>query len=154
MPHEGDWEQAGLWQASERFSLPFRVAQIGPTGQGDQPLSRSFLEVEPSTLHVSALKQSEDGKGWIVRLFNPLSQTVKGRIRLNGGQAQPSKEFSPVERQMADGRLPESDGKAWKTVRTVTLEEIPEDNLKLGKDGWVTVELGHKKIVSVEFRRV
>ena len=154
MPHEGDWEQAGLWQASERFSLPFRVAQIGPTAQGTQPLSHSFLEMEPGELHVSALKQSEDGKGWIVRLFNPLSQTVKGRIRLNGGFAQPSKEFSPVERQMADGRLPEADGKAWKTVRTVTLEEIPEDNLKLGKDGWVTVELGHKKIVSVEFRRV
>ncbi|MCX7045598.1 MAG: glycosyl hydrolase-related protein [Candidatus Sumerlaeota bacterium] len=151
MPHAGDWEQAGLWQAAQRFTFPFRAIQIGPTPRGNQPLSRSFLEVEPPSLHVSALKRSESSEGWIVRLFNPTSKTVKARLRLNGGGANPAQTQSPVERQAADFALPVEPPRPWSKVRAVTLEEIPEADLKQDKKGWVAVTLGRKKIYTIEF---
>ena len=58
---------AGIWQAAERFNHGVRVAQIGPSDGGTQPMEHSFLEVGNGALHVSAVKQSEDGEGWVVR---------------------------------------------------------------------------------------
>ena len=68
MPYAGTVDAAGIWQAAERFNHELRVAQIGPSEGGTQALAKSFLEVEQAALHVSAVKQSEDGKGWVVRL--------------------------------------------------------------------------------------
>lgn len=152
MPHAGNWEEAGLWQASERFNLDFRAVQVGPTAHGTQPLSRSFLEVEPKELHVSALKRSEDGTGWVVRLFNPLGKTVQGRVRLNGGMSQPASVFSPVERQTVDFALPQASGRAWGSVSAVTLEETDDKAVQLNGEGWVEVELGTRKIETLKFQ--
>ncbi len=90
MPHTGDWEKAKLWQAAERFNLNFIAAQTGPTKHGTEPLSKSFLEIKPDNLHVSAVKRSENGQGWIVRLFNPFEEAVSASIRLNDGLADPA----------------------------------------------------------------
>jgi mannosylglycerate hydrolase len=153
MPHKGDWEAAGLWQASERFVLDFRVAQTAATPHGRQPLARTFLEVEPEILHVSGLKLSEDGGGWIVRLFNPTLRTLKGRLRLNGGLAGPKTPPSPVERVQSAFALPAEKGARWKTIRQLTLEELPEKSLRMDAAGWVAFEITKKKILTVEFRR-
>jgi mannosylglycerate hydrolase len=58
MPHTGDWAKGEVWRASERFNLAFRAAQIGPTAHGTEPMTRSFLELKPDRLHVSAVKSS------------------------------------------------------------------------------------------------
>lgn len=151
MPHGGDWREGKVWPAAERFCLNFRTAQIGPTPHGSQPLAKSFLEIEPEELHLSALKQSEDGEGWVVRLFNPTDETLAGRVRLNGGHAAPGGESSPVERIQSSYALPREKGEAWARVRTVTLEEKPEADLEMDADGWATVEITPKKILSVLF---
>lgn len=151
MPHKGNWEKAGVWQAAERFSHEIRVAQIGPSDKGHMPKTHSFLEIEPKQLHVSAVKQSEDGKGYIVRLFNPTNSKLNGRISLNGGKTGPLKLLSPVERSRNDFNLPEDKGRNWSKVRIVNLEEIPERELKMDKSGWSNFEIGRKKILTIEF---
>jgi mannosylglycerate hydrolase len=151
MPHAGDWQKAGLWQAADRFNLNFIAAETGPTQQGTEPLTKSFVELKPDNLVVSAVKRSESGQGWIVRLFNPFDKTVKGGIRFNRGFTGPTTSHSPVERIMANFALPDTKGKKWSTVRTVTLEEIPQKDLNLEPDGWVNIELGKKKILTIEF---
>ena len=151
LPHAGDMGSAGLWQLAERFSHELRVVQIGPTPHGTQPLARSFLEVEPESLHVSALKQSESGRGWVVRLFNPAEETVAGRLRLNGGLTGPKAPPSPVERVRATFALPAEPGAAWPAVRRVSLEELPEALLAVGPDGWVAFEIAAKRILTIEF---
>ncbi len=151
IPHSGDWQQAGLWQQAERFANPPRVAQIGPTRHGHLPLTRSFLELEPQALHVSAVKQSEDGQGWVVRLLNPTDAAIAGRIRLNGGCAEPDGSKSPVERQQAEFALPANEGRAWTQVRRVTLEEVPEETLDMDAAGWTAIKLSPKKILTLEF---
>ena len=151
MPYSGTVETAGVWQAAERFNHAVRVAQIGPSADGGKlPLTHSFLEVENEALHVSAVKQSENGKGWIVRLFNPTDNTLRSKIRLNGGQS-PPEALSPVERQARNFALPADTGKPWSQARLVNLEELETETLTLDVDGAVSLEITKKKIVTLEF---
>lgn len=151
MPHQGDWVQANVWAAAERFNLAFHASQIGPSKHGTEPTTKSFLEIRPEKLHVSAIKRSESGEGWIVRLFNPYNETISGTIRLNTGFAGPEKTQSPVERIQAEFKLPEEKGQRWSKVREVTLEELPERDLLMNDDGWVSVDITKKKILTLEF---
>lgn len=114
-------------------------------------MGKSFLEITPQTLHISAIKRSESGKGWIVRLFNPSEQTVSAGIRLNSGYTGPLTCRSPVESIKAEFVLPADKGKKWGKVRTVTLEEIPERDLTMDANGWVKFDIGKKKILTIEF---
>jgi alpha-mannosidase len=45
------------------------------------PSRAELLEVEPRELAVSAIKQSNNGEGMVVRVYNPLSHAVEGSIR-------------------------------------------------------------------------
>ena len=150
-PHAGNWEKGKVWQAAERFNLAFQACQIGPTEHGTEPLAKSFLEITPEDLHVSAVKHSEDGKGWVIRVFNPSDQKRTGALRLNGGYTGPLKLQSPVERITSEFTLPAGKGKPWEKIRLVRLEEIPEKDLILDEDGWVKFDIGKKKIMTFEF---
>lgn len=152
MPHEGDWETAGLWQCSERFNMPFLIGQISPTGHGTEPSVKSFLEIEDDYLHVSAVKRSEDGAGWIIRLFNPFTRSIKTKIRLNQGMANNQPVQSPVDRIKAALALPAGLNQKWTNVQEVTLEETPVKHLQLDKNGWVDIEMAPKKILTVKFQ--
>jgi mannosylglycerate hydrolase len=151
MPHKGDWQQAGLWQAAEKFNLAFLIAQTSPTKYGTEPMSKSFIEVTPNNLHISAVKRSESGKGWVVRLFNPSEQTVAAGIRLNQGKSNPAKTSSPVENIKAEFALPADKPNKWSKVRGVTLEELPQNDLTMKADGWVNFDITKKKILTIEF---
>jgi mannosylglycerate hydrolase len=150
MPYSGTVESAKIWQVAERFNHTVRVAQIGPSADGKLPLAHSFLEVENAALHVSAVKQSENGEGWIVRLFNPTDSTLGGRISLNGGMVPPEAQ-SPVERQAADFALPAGTGKQWGKVLLVDLEENEIETLPINDDGSVNLDVTKKKIQTLEF---
>ena len=151
MPYSGNVETAGVWKAAERFNNAVRVAQIGPSADGGKlPLTYSFLEIENEALHVSAIKQSENGKGWVVRLFNPTDKKISSRIRLNSGQAPPDA-LSPVERQTRNFALPANSGKPWSQVRLVNLEELEGKKLALDAEGAVNLDITKKKIVTIEF---
>jgi hypothetical protein len=150
MPYSGNVESAGIWRAAERFNHVVRAAQIGPSSDGKLPLAHSFLEIDNEALHVSTVKQSESGEGWVIRLFNPTDATLKSRIHLNGGQVPPSPQ-SPVERQAADFGLPPDTGRTWSKVRLVDLEEKETEVLVPYEDGSVDLEITRKKIITLEF---
>jgi len=113
-------------------------------------LEKSFLELEIENLHVSAVKKSEDGDGWSVRLFNQGDETIKNKIRLNGGNANPARTKSPVEAIKSEFTLSASD-RSWSSVQEVTLEELPVKELNITSDGWVDFEIGAKQILTIEF---
>ena len=151
MPHKGDWEASGVWQESERFNLALSVAQLAPTARGKNDIAGSFLELANENLHVSAVKRSEIGNGYIVRLFNPSDKTVKNSIRLNKGIAPIQKPQSPLERQKAEFELPPYSRKPWSAARLVSLEEKEISPLKINQDGFVDFEITKKKILTIEF---
>jgi len=150
MPHKGDWREGNLWQASEVFNLPMLMAQIAPTEHGTGPLERSFLELESENLHVSAVKKSEEGDGWCVRLFNQGDETVRNKVRLNGGNANPARPKSPVEAIKSEFTLVPTESK-WSGAREVTLEELAVKDLSVDSEGWVAFAIGAKQILTVEF---
>jgi alpha-mannosidase len=151
MPHAGDWAAADVWSAATRFTTPLLAGQIGPTPHGEQPWSRSFLEIEPAGLQLCALKQGEQGRRWIVRLVNPLERAVRGRVRLNGGSASVPARQSPVERVETEFALPKARARRWRTVRQVTLEEKPVRKLAMDQAGWVRLGVPRKKIITLAF---
>jgi hypothetical protein len=150
MPHQGDWEEGQVWEASEAYARELQAAQVGPVAGGNLPLMGSFLELEPP-LRFQALKQADGGDGWVMRVINPSGRTVRGRLRLNGGQAPADSIASPVERLQADFALPGRSCKPWGCARELSLEELPRQDLVMDSEGWVSLEAGPKQILTVLF---
>ena len=123
-PHPGGWADGEVYQATENFNLPIKIAQVG-RHKGTLPKNLSFMELQPSALVLSCVKQSEDGKGLIVRVFNPTGKAVKGSLKL----------FKKV-----------------KKARTLTLEELPEKEIKLTDPQIIPLDVAKKKIVTVELK--
>ena len=121
-PHPGDWAEGEVYQAAEDFNLPIKIAQVG-RHKGKLPKNLSFMQLEPSALILSGVKQSEDGKALVVRLFNPTQKAVKGSLRL----------FRKV-----------------KKARMLTLEELPEKQIELADPQVIPLSVPKKKIVTVE----
>jgi alpha-mannosidase len=72
IPHQGTWEDAFL--LAHEFVTPMRAVLLwgGPPSEG----AHSLVRVKPAEVVVSAVKQPEEGEGFIVRVYNPLSQAV------------------------------------------------------------------------------
>ena len=151
MPHKGDWEEGGVWQASERFNLRCLAAQIAPHDHGKNPLTYAFLRLRDENLNVSAVKRSEDGKGYVVRLFNPSDKPVQNAVSLGGGFAPVSVPQSPLERQRAEFELPAYEGKKWSCAKLVSLEEKDQETLTMDEHGFAAFEITGKKILTIKF---
>ena len=59
-------------KAAEYFA-PVKCAVCG-RGKGSLPKENSLWSLENKNLHVTAIKQAADGKGTIVRLYNPTEE--------------------------------------------------------------------------------
>ncbi len=69
-------------RAAEIFA-PVRCAVCG-RGQGNLPLENSLIEIGNKNVHVTAIKQAEDGNGTIVRYYNPTDDEQKVSVRTMG----------------------------------------------------------------------
>jgi len=78
-PHAGDWAQSEILVEADRLNLPLELAQAGPH-EGTLPKEMSFLQVEPSSVGLTAMKKAEDHDSVIVRLFNPTWEDVDVRV--------------------------------------------------------------------------
>jgi len=108
-PHVGNWRDGAVFEQAERWTVPIEVAQVGPH-PGDLPKSLSFLQIEPSSLVLSALKRGERSDELVVRLFNPSAKRVRGAIRcfkeiqsarLLNLNEEPTKDLQPEGRSLA-----------------------------------------------------
>ena len=82
VPHSSDWEaeEALVLREAQAFNTPVRVL-VSEQHEGQIPSRSTLVEVEPHSLVVSAIKQSETGQGVIVRIYNPLSHPVQATIQ-------------------------------------------------------------------------
>jgi alpha-mannosidase len=65
-PHPGDWAQAGVAREAHALNSPLIVA-VGRA----EPATYGLLEAEGLDLALGALKPAEDGRGEILRLYEP-----------------------------------------------------------------------------------
>lgn len=77
--HEGDYVKGKVYDIAQRFNTPVRAVQTGKH-DGSIPTGTSLISIEGG-LVLSALKQSEDGKSFVMRVFNPQDRKIKGAIK-------------------------------------------------------------------------
>ncbi|REE77702.1 mannosylglycerate hydrolase [Paenibacillus taihuensis] len=86
--HEGISDSELVRQA-DAYRAGLRYYQGTPGKQGKLPVEAcSFLRLTEGNLSLSALKRAEDGKGWIVRLYNPASEAQKAVLTFKDPIAQ------------------------------------------------------------------
>lgn len=83
--HAGDWltEDALVQREAHAFNAPPRAVVV-PTRTRETaqlPATASLLDVTPGSLVVSAIKHGADGRGLIIRVYNPLPEPVAATIR-------------------------------------------------------------------------
>jgi alpha-mannosidase len=77
IPHAGDWREAFLQAYAD--NAPMRAVSTR-LHEGMLEPSGSFLQVQPAGLVLSAIKEAEDGVGWIARCYNITDEPVVGRL--------------------------------------------------------------------------
>lgn len=76
MPHEGAWHEGRVREEAEALNQPLLVAPVNGRAEGVwQPLSVAGVQSG-----LSALKPAEDGKGLILRVYEPAGR--RGQIRI------------------------------------------------------------------------
>jgi alpha-mannosidase len=121
IPHSGDWIE-GLPMAYA-FDLPLKAAPTQLHAGGLETTGK-FAEVSSSEFIISAIKQTEDEKGWIVRGYN-----VTGT-----GQ---SLQLKP--------------SLAYKEVMIAQMDETPSQRLVPTKSGSLDLQVDPHKIVTLRF---
>ena len=121
IPHSGNWENA--FSQAHGFETPLRAlgTSVHP---GALTASSSLLLVEPGSFVVSAVKETEDGRGWLARGYNITSEDIQVTI------------------------------KPWKHFKKAELANLGEEKLavlKTASDGSVTFPAGGHEIVTVVF---
>ena len=122
IPHEGRWAESR--DAAYGFRTSLRAVETA-VHRGELATSGSFLSTTPGEFVVSAVKETEDGSGWLVRGHNSSSEPITVRV-------QPLRRFAHAAR--------------------VNLAEEEMSALKVARDGSVTIAVGGHEIASVVFR--
>ena len=65
-PHAGDWTQGGTVQAGFALNVPVDLCR---TPETSQKVPESFVRVDHDSLVLDTFKKAEDGRGYIVRLY-------------------------------------------------------------------------------------
>jgi alpha-mannosidase len=122
IPHPGNWQSA--YYQAYAFETPLRAVATG-IHVGNLPSSGAFVETIPGTFVVSAVKQAEDGRGWLVRGYNITGEAVTVTLK-------PWKPYNKVE--------------------LVNLAEEKQAALKTDENGQVTFPVRAHEIVSIRFK--
>jgi alpha-mannosidase len=78
IPHHGNWREA--YQQAYAFQTPLRAVETG-LHKGEIPAQGSFIAHSPAEFVVSAIKEAENGAGWIVRGYSVSSETIQVNLK-------------------------------------------------------------------------
>ncbi|NWF50237.1 MAG: hypothetical protein HXY49_06820 [Ignavibacteriaceae bacterium] len=117
-PHISDWQPGEVYKEALNFNNNIRLVQTGKA-QGKLPSELSFMKVTPDDLVFSALKTSEDGNGFVLRIYNPTEKDIEGKVEFYNSLIK---------------------------VEQVTLEEVLVKEINLIDKKGFTVSLAKKKI--------
>jgi len=121
IPHAGNWQEA--YQHAYAFETPMRAIETD-LHEGEIPSEGSFISHLPAEFIISAVKETEDGKGWLVRGYNISSEPIQLNLK-------PLRQFGTVEQ--------------------VNLAEEKITPLKVESDGSVSLPVSAHQVVSIMF---
>lgn len=109
IPHSGSWQNAFPHKRAAELNQPLIVHSLSPH-KGGAPCCGSFLSVGAANVIVSAIKQSEDKAGIVVRAFETNGRKTSCSFRL--GKTAWEAEFGPCEIKtflISDKKVTETD---------------------------------------------
>jgi mannosylglycerate hydrolase len=121
IPHHGNWREA--YQQAYAFETSLRVIETG-LHEGEISVQGAFISHSPAEFIISAVKETENGKGWIVRGYNISPETIQLNLR-------PMRQFT--------------------NAMQVNLAEEEITALSAGEDGSIMISVSGHEIVSIMF---
>lgn len=79
--HKNSWDKANVLEWTDRYHLPMLPAQTTKYEGKKLEQNKSFLELNPSSVCISAIKKCENTEGLILRLYNPLDTAQKTSLK-------------------------------------------------------------------------
>jgi alpha-mannosidase len=123
-PHRGDWLEAEAQQQAHAFNHPLTGLNAAVQPGLGLPGTASLVEIEPGSLALSTIKPAEDGSGLVLRVWNPATTEI------------PAARF----------RFYRQPARVWQT----NLAEDALGELTLGADGWYTLPIAAKRIITLK----
>ncbi len=121
--HSGNWDEGNVLVEAIKFNQPLSLIETNNiTNENLTPFS--FMRIEPENLIFSCLKKSEDGEGYVLRVYNPTDKSINGEISFS--------------------KIPDN-------IEIVTLEEKLIERI-YHIDGKINLTVSPKKIVSIKLR--
>jgi alpha-mannosidase len=80
-PHAGSWREANTVQRGYEYNNPL-VAVMADAHKGTLPSVHSFVQLGPSNLVLTTIKQAEDSNAWIVQWYESKGQTTEATLVL------------------------------------------------------------------------
>ncbi len=120
-PHEGDWTEAGVEHEALVLNSPLCVVEAAP-GTRALPYESGLVAVEGVALALGSLKKAEDGKGLILRLYEPHGARGKSVLRF-ANEVKRAEKVNLLEEEVAGPVLAEGN--------TLRLEVRPFEVLTL-----------------------
>jgi len=121
IPHKGDWKAAQQYAYS--FETSLRAIETDLLA-GEIPKFGSFINHTPAEFVISSVKETEDGRGWLLRGYNIASETIKLQLK-------PGRKFTQAAQ--------------------VNLAEDEISALKLGTDDSLDLPVSGHEIISILF---
>jgi len=121
IPHARDWREA--YQQAYAFETSLRPIEEA-LHAGEIENQGSFISHSPAAFVISAVKEAEDGSGWLVRGYNISSETIQVKLKTLRRFAQ---------------------------ARQINLAEEEITNLQVSADGGVIVPVSGHQVVSILF---
>jgi mannosylglycerate hydrolase len=121
IPHSGDWK--GAFQLAYSFETPLRAVTT-TKHSGELAAKGSFISHSPEEFVISAIKESENGKGWVVRGYNASSETIQLNLKVL---------------------------RKFKNIMQVNLAEETLTTLNSGEDGNISISVSGHEVISFMF---
>lgn len=80
-PHAGNWSDAGIYEAAQKFNIIPYAMQTAPHMNGNIRSCTSLYRIDNNKLVMSALKRAEDRDTIIMRVFNPTGEMQNSSIK-------------------------------------------------------------------------
>lgn len=81
IPHSGDWNEARVPRIAREFTCELKAVEVD-NPRNELPASMSFLEVEPSSIILSAVKKAEREEALVIRIYNTGKREQNAILRL------------------------------------------------------------------------
>lgn len=78
IPHKGNWQES--YEQAYAFQTSLRAVKTG-IHAGEIPAQGTFISSSPDDFVISAVKTTENGKGWLVRGYNISSEVIQMSLK-------------------------------------------------------------------------